>query len=170
MPTFNSSSVQLMITADPANSVPERDETNNYAPLLVTVLAPADLQLSGTTKVIDDLPNLPFFPPSADPFTGQTVVDLTQKATTAEQAINWIVRACARRLTTVERLRDTFSDRKKLRFRTPIATVLEDVQAGCHSMLELAYLRRVERAHGLPTAHRQVARQRRGGRMPSTPV
>jgi very-short-patch-repair endonuclease len=94
----------------------------------------------------------------------ETVVDLTQKATTAEQAINWIVRACARRLTTVERLRDTFSDRNRLRFRTPIATVLEDVQAGCHSMLELAYLRRVERAHGLPTAHRQVARQRRGGR------
>jgi uncharacterized repeat protein (TIGR01451 family) len=71
------SSVQLMITADPSNSVPERDETNNYAPLLVTVQAPADLQLSGTTQVIDDLPSLPFFPPSADPFTGQTVVDLT---------------------------------------------------------------------------------------------
>jgi uncharacterized repeat protein (TIGR01451 family) len=71
------SSVQLMITADPAHSVPERDETNNYAPLLVTVLAPADLQLSGTTRVTDDLPSLPFFPPSADPFTGQTIADLT---------------------------------------------------------------------------------------------
>jgi uncharacterized repeat protein (TIGR01451 family) len=71
------SSVQLMITADPAHSVPERDETNNYAPLLVTVLAPADLQLSGTTRVTDDLPSLPFFPPSADSFTGQTIADLT---------------------------------------------------------------------------------------------
>jgi very-short-patch-repair endonuclease len=30
--------------------------------------------------------------------------------------------------------------------------------------LELAYLRRVERAHGLPAAGRQVARARRGGR------
>jgi very-short-patch-repair endonuclease len=38
------------------------------------------------------------------------------------------------------------------------------VAAGCQSPLERAYLRRVERAHGLPTAARQAARARRGGR------
>jgi very-short-patch-repair endonuclease len=94
----------------------------------------------------------------------ETVVDLTEAATTAEQAIAWIIRACARRLTTVERLRDAFAARKKLRWRGPIAVVLEDVQDGCQSMLELAYLRKVERAHGLPVAQRQVIRVRRGGR------
>jgi uncharacterized repeat protein (TIGR01451 family) len=80
--------VQLMITADPGNSVPERDETNNYAPLLVTVLAPADLQLSGTTQVFDNLPNLPFFPPSANPFVGETVVDLTLSIHNAGPAVS----------------------------------------------------------------------------------
>ncbi len=94
----------------------------------------------------------------------ETVVDLTQTSRTAEEAMNWIVRACARRLTTVDRLRTGFEDRNKLRWRAPVTALLKDVEAGCHSMLELAYLRQVERAHGLPAAHRQVVRLRRGGR------
>ena len=35
---------------------------------------------------------------------------------------------------------------------------------GCHSLLELRYLRDVERRHGLPRGSRQRARARRGGR------
>lgn len=94
----------------------------------------------------------------------QTVIDLTQAANTADQAIGWPIRACARRLTTVDRLRKAFATRKKLRWRGPLDAVLEDVESGCQSMLELAYLRHVERAHGLPSAQRQVSRTRRGGR------
>jgi very-short-patch-repair endonuclease len=41
---------------------------------------------------------------------------------------------------------------------------LGDVAAGCHSVLELAYLRGVERAHGLPSGRRQAVAHRRGGR------
>jgi very-short-patch-repair endonuclease len=37
---------------------------------------------------------------------------------------------------------------------------LADVTEGCHSMLELRYLRRVERAHGLPRGRRQHRRGR----------
>src|SRR5947209_6395407 len=53
-----------------------------------TVLAPADLQLAGTTNVRDDLPNLPFWPPNADPFTGQTIVDLTLTIHNAGPAVS----------------------------------------------------------------------------------
>ncbi|MGW0436786.1 DUF559 domain-containing protein [Micromonospora sp. NPDC003197] len=35
---------------------------------------------------------------------------------------------------------------------------------GCHSLLELRYLRDVERRHGLPSGQRQSIRLRRGGR------
>jgi very-short-patch-repair endonuclease len=94
----------------------------------------------------------------------ETVVDLTQSARDVKGAIGWVIRACARRLTTVERLRVAFDERKKLRWRDELSTVLGDVDAGCHSTLELAYLRDVERRHGLPTARRQAARRRRGGR------
>jgi very-short-patch-repair endonuclease len=92
------------------------------------------------------------------------VVDLTQTAADADRAIAWVVRTCARRLTTVDRLRSAFTARKRLRWRAHLWAALEDVDAGCHSGLEASNLRTVERRHGLPTARRQVARRRRGGR------
>jgi very-short-patch-repair endonuclease len=94
----------------------------------------------------------------------QTVVDLTQDAADVERAVNWVIRACARRLTTVDRMRAAYDDRRKLRWRAELTSTLDDVGSGCHSMLELRYLRDVERAHGLPTGRRQAARQRSGGR------
>jgi very-short-patch-repair endonuclease len=94
----------------------------------------------------------------------QTVIDLAEAANTAEQAISWAIRACARRSTTVDRLRVAFAARKKPRWRSALDAVLVDVESGCQSMLELTYLREVARAHGLPSAQRQVTRARRGGR------
>ena len=93
-----------------------------------------------------------------------TVLDLAETARTLDQALMWVVRACARRLTTVERLRHALAGRKAVRWRRELAAALGDVADGCHSMLEMRYLRRVERPHGLPRAYRQVARVRRGGR------
>lgn len=94
----------------------------------------------------------------------ETVIDLTQSARDVRQAMTWVIRAVARRLTTVERLNEACATRKKLRWRAELRAALEDVGTGCHSMLELAYLRDVERKHSLPTAERQVSRVRRGGR------
>jgi very-short-patch-repair endonuclease len=94
----------------------------------------------------------------------ETVVDLTQSARDLDSAVNWVVRACARRLTTVDRLRAAMSARPRLRWRADLLAVLGDVSEGCHSVLELRYLRDVERAHRLPPAQRQVIRARRGGR------
>jgi very-short-patch-repair endonuclease len=43
-----------------------------------------------------------------------------------------------------------------MRWRREIEHACADVSKGCHSVLELKYLRDVERAHGLPTADRQT--------------
>lgn len=89
-----------------------------------------------------------------------TVVDLTQRSSTLETAMSWLVKSVATRLTTPARLSAAMATRHRLRWRAELTEVLADVAAGCHSMLELRYLRSVERAHGLPAGKRQ---RRRGG-------
>ncbi|MEV0128920.1 hypothetical protein AB0H83_10680 [Dactylosporangium sp. NPDC050688] len=90
-----------------------------------------------------------------------TVVDLTQAAKDPDEAVGWVARACGRRLTTPERLRAAFAARDRLRWRDALTAAVADVTAGCHSVLELRYLRDVERPHGLPAGTRQVRRQQR---------
>jgi very-short-patch-repair endonuclease len=93
----------------------------------------------------------------------ETVLDLTQVATTLDEAVEWIARACGRRLTTPARLAAALAARHGVRWRRELATTIQDVGAGCHSLLELRYLHKVERRHGLPSGVRQRARRRRGG-------
>jgi hypothetical protein len=94
----------------------------------------------------------------------ETVLDLTQTAATLDDAIGWLARACGGRLTTPGRLAKALAVRRRVRWRSELLSAVEDVRAGCHSLLELRYLRNVERKHALPTATRQRARPRRGGR------
>jgi very-short-patch-repair endonuclease len=90
----------------------------------------------------------------------ETVVDLTQTSETLNCATGWIVRAVAARLTTASRLLAVISARQRVRWRRELVAVLADVAEGCHSMLELRYLRRVEQAHALPRGRRQRRRGR----------
>ena len=87
-----------------------------------------------------------------------TVLDLAAASRDLDTAMGWIARAVGARLTTAGRIRAAVPSRKKLRWRPHLLTALDDVDAGCHSILELLYLRRVERAHHLPTATRQHRR------------
>jgi very-short-patch-repair endonuclease len=89
-----------------------------------------------------------------------TVVDLTQTCPNLDAALGWLIKAVASRLTTAPRLLATVSTRHRLRWRALLEEALNDVAHGCHSMLELHYLRGVERLHGLPKG----IRQRRRGR------
>ena len=88
-----------------------------------------------------------------------TVVDLSQTAAHVEDAISWLSRAVGGRLTTGQRLAAQLRQRRKLRWRLLLHAALGDVESGCHSLLEVRYLRDVERAHGLPTSQRQVRRE-----------
>jgi hypothetical protein len=79
-----------------------------------------------------------------------TVVDLVDDSTTAERAIDVLMRACQKRLTTAGRLRQTADKRKKMKRRRLLHEVLSEVSDGVLSMLERNYRRDVEIAHGLP--------------------
>jgi very-short-patch-repair endonuclease len=94
----------------------------------------------------------------------ETVLDLVECSADLDRAIGWIARACAQRLTTGERLAAALAARERLRWRAEVVDALTDVAAGCHSLLELRYLRGVERRHSLPTGVRQQVRPRDGGR------
>ena len=85
-----------------------------------------------------------------------TVLDLAQVADCAEEAVGWGIRACQRRLTKPELLREAMAQRARLRWRGDLAEALTEVREGVHSCLERRYLRNVERAHGLPTGNRQI--------------
>jgi hypothetical protein len=94
----------------------------------------------------------------------ETVLDLTQRARCLDDAHAWVANACGRRLTTAQRLLTAMRRRAKLRWRAELAAALGEVGSGCHSLLELRYLRDVERRHGLPAGRRQAVAVRRGGR------
>lgn len=85
-----------------------------------------------------------------------TVLDLVESSLTVPQVIGWLTKACQRRLTTPGRLLVAAADRPRMRYRQVVVAVLADVAEGAQSPLELAHLRRVERAHGLPRGHRQT--------------
>jgi hypothetical protein len=57
------------------------------------------------------------------------------------------------------------SDFPGLRNRRIWSAVLDDIAQGAHSFLEITYLRRVERSHGLPTPDRQHAGRSFGRRV-----
>jgi very-short-patch-repair endonuclease len=70
-------------------------------------------------------------------------------------AIAVLAEACQSRRTTARRLLRILDDRQRVRRRRWLRTVLVDISEGTCSVLEHGYLRRVERAHGLPKATRQ---------------
>ncbi len=93
----------------------------------------------------------------------ETALDLALGARTLDDAMAWLARACGNRLTTQARLEAALAARYRARWRRELAAALADVGAGAHSLLELRYLRDVERPHGLPAGQRQ-ARARQGSR------
>jgi hypothetical protein len=86
----------------------------------------------------------------------ETVIDLTQVSASLDDACAWLSGAVGRRLTTAISLRSALDSRPKVRWRAELGHMLADIATGVHSLLEHRYIRDVERAHGLPTAIRQV--------------
>jgi very-short-patch-repair endonuclease len=95
----------------------------------------------------------------------ETVLDLADAATSFDDVIALVAKACQRRLITPFVLSETMQGRAKLRWRAEIAQALDDVAEGAHSPLEYRYVRDVERAHGLPTADRQARADQNGQRI-----
>ncbi|HMG31428.1 MAG TPA: hypothetical protein VK585_15045 [Jiangellaceae bacterium] len=84
-----------------------------------------------------------------------TVLDLVDVSETGREVEAWIVAACQTRLTVPTRLAAALAARKKIKWRGMTEAMLLDVAEGAQSMLELEFLRSVERAHRLPRGDRQ---------------
>jgi very-short-patch-repair endonuclease len=95
----------------------------------------------------------------------ETVLDLTQTAKNIDGAFGWLCQACGSRLTTAELLLTAMDRRPKMRWRDILHGALADIGDGAHSVLEMRYVRDVERPHGLPRARRQAAITRGTGRI-----
>lgn len=93
----------------------------------------------------------------------ETVLDLTQAAKTIDGAFGWLCQACGARLTTPELLLTALAKRPKARWRAILLSALEDIGDGAHSVLEVRYVRDVERPHRLPRARRQAKMTRSFG-------
>ena len=86
-----------------------------------------------------------------------TVLDLAEAASTSE-VVNLVTRAVQLRTTTPQRLVTSLAGLRRHRHRKLMTDLLADVADGAESPLELGYLRKVERAHGLPRGWRQRRR------------
>jgi len=86
----------------------------------------------------------------------EAALDVAAEAPTDFDAIGVLADAVQSRRTTADRLLDALRKRTRIARRRFIRTVLEDVRLGACSALEHAYLTRVERPHGLPSANRQL--------------
>lgn len=86
----------------------------------------------------------------------EAVLDIAAQLDDEHRVIATLTDAVQSRCTTPRRLRAAAAGRSRLRNRSLIATVLTDLDEGTQSVLEHGYLVRVERAHGLPRAQRQV--------------
>jgi very-short-patch-repair endonuclease len=95
----------------------------------------------------------------------ETVLDLTQTAKTVDGAFGWLCQACGSRVTTPDLLLNALHKRPKVRWRRILLSALGDIGDGAHSVLEIRYVRDVERPHGLPRARRQARVTRDTGRI-----
>ncbi len=84
-------------------------------------------------------------------------------AVTSPAAIDLVLRATQRRVTTADRLLRSMRQRPRQRWRSLMLDVLAEVQIGVASNLELAYRRDVEQRHRLPAGTRNEAEDGRSG-------
>lgn len=86
----------------------------------------------------------------------ETALDLTQVCRRLDDVVGWITRAFGSWKTNETKLREALLLRKKVCWRNELNGILTAAGDGVHSPLEYRYYRYVEKAHGLPSARRQV--------------
>lgn len=95
----------------------------------------------------------------------EAVLDVALAARDELTAVAALADGAGSRRTTAMRLRRALDERERVPRRAFLEAVLDDVAAGTCSVLEREYLRRVERAHGLPVGRRQVLLEHAGRTM-----
>jgi len=93
----------------------------------------------------------------------EALVDAASGARDDLAAVHVLAGAVGARTTTAPRVLAALCTRSRVPRRAFLTGVLDDVGRGACSVLEVAYLRDVERAHGLPDGRRQAPRPDRPG-------
>jgi hypothetical protein len=94
----------------------------------------------------------------------EATLDLATSCADEHDAFEHLARPVRARATTAQRLLDALATRPRARRRRWLVDVLTDLRDGSCSVLEHAYLTRVEPPHGLPQGRRQQAETRLTGR------
>jgi hypothetical protein len=84
------------------------------------------------------------------------LMTVASRQSRTDQVLATVLDACRQRRTTPERLLDELNSLCRIPRRRLLRQVLAGAADGAHSFLEQTYLRRVERAHGLPPGQRQA--------------
>ncbi|GAA3109113.1 hypothetical protein GCM10010530_35540 [Kribbella aluminosa] len=92
-------------------------------------------------------------PPRRTP--ADAVLDIVGIAPSLDSAAAVIAEACQSGRVGADDILSALADRPRLRHRGGLRPIIADVVAGSHSLLEIRYLRDVERRHGLPRGQRQ---------------
>ncbi|TDO62439.1 hypothetical protein EV651_10653 [Kribbella sp. VKM Ac-2571] len=94
-------------------------------------------------------------PPRSRP--AEAVLEIVGISRSLDAAAAVVAEACQSGRVRPDQILAALADRRRLRHGSALRPILADVAEGTHSLLELRYLRDVERAHGLPTGQRQRA-------------
>jgi very-short-patch-repair endonuclease len=94
-------------------------------------------------------------PPRSRP--AEAVLEIVGVSRSLDTAAAFVAEACQSGRVEPEQILAALDGRPQLRHRAALRSILSDVAQGTHSLLELRYLRDVERAHGLPRGQRQRA-------------
>jgi very-short-patch-repair endonuclease len=89
--------------------------------------------------------------------SAHAVLDIVGSTNSLDQAAAVIAEACQSGRVSAAHILTALADRPRLRHRRSLHPIIADVAAGSHSLLELRYLRDVERRHALPAGVRQRA-------------
>lgn len=89
-------------------------------------------------------------------FYAETIIDLVAASDNLDEVVAWVSRGIARSVISPAQLKAAAAARRRFRWRGQIDEVIGYVAGGSHFPLEFRYERDVERAHGLPSAAKQV--------------
>lgn len=150
-----------------AHEGPGRQGTRDSDPIHVVVandrrIAPPDGVRLRRSRRFNDAVQADLSPPRMR--YEHVIIDLADRAPDSLTSVSILADACGGRRTTADRLRRHLDGLARVRQRSWIAAILDDVATGTCSVLEHRYLTDVERPHGLPRGLRQVVGYDESGR------
>lgn len=132
---------------------PERAPIEVMVPLDRTVRAPHGVIVRRRAR-FDGYVDWATYPPRQ--LLAEAAIDAAAEGSDVGEAFSMLADLVQTKAATASALIQALGYRRRLTNRRLLTELLEDLKAGACSVLEREYLRRVERAHGLPAGERQA--------------